>query len=282
METALGGDIMQKEILNTTEILETYVKGSQTKVTHSLRKVVLLGIMAGAFVALGAEASSVAMHNISNVGLARLVAGVVFPIGLMMIFLIGGELFTGDCLVLMGVLDKKVSVKQLIKLLVIVFFANMIGAVAIGLLVSLSGQWDYSGGGLGAFTYKLAITKSQISMVTAIISGILCNILVCGAVLMATSCGTVIGKIFAIFFSIMAFVVSGFEHCVANMYYLSAGFFASFNPSYVSKAQELYGQLPDLTMGNMVINNLVFVTIGNIIGGFLVAIIVYYVRKKEA
>lgn len=273
--------LMHKEILNTAEILETYVKGSQTKVTHSLRKVILLGVMAGAFVALGAEASSVAMHGVKDVGLSRLVAGVVFPIGLMMIFLIGGELFTGDCLVLMGVLDKKLNWKKLFKLLVLVFFANMIGAVAIGFLVSLSGQWDYSNGGLGAFTYKLAVTKSQISMTTAIVSGILCNILVCGAVLMVTSCGTVIGKIFAIFFSIMAFVISGFEHCVANMYYLSAGFFASFNPAYVSKAQELYGNLPELTMENMLFNNLLFVTIGNVIGGFLVALIIYYVRNKE-
>lgn len=281
MNSVLGGLVMHKEILNTTEILKTYVKGSQIKVTHSLRKVLLLGIMAGAFVALGAQASSVAMHGVQDVGLARLVAGIVFPIGLMMIFLIGGELFTGDCLVLMGVLDKKLNMKQLIKLLVLVFFANMIGAVVISFLVSLSGQWNYSNGALGAFTYKLAVTKSQISMMTAIASGILCNILVCGAVLMATSCGTVIGKIFAIFFSIMAFVVSGFEHCVANMYYLSAGYFASLNPAYVLKAHELYGHLPDLNIENMLFNNLLFVTIGNIVGGFLVGIIIYCVRKKE-
>ena len=272
---------MNKEVLNPKEVFETYVQNCETKTSYSLKKVWFLGMMAGAFIALGAQASSVAMHGVSNVGLARLVAGVVFPVGLMMIVLLGGELFTGDCLLLMGVLAKKIKIRKMISLLSAVFLSNLTGAVIISALVSLSGQWDYSNQALGAFTYRLAITKSHISILSALASGILCNILVCGAVLMSTSAFTVVGKIFAIFFTIMAFVVSGFEHCVANMYYLSAGFFASLNPAYVQKANELYGSLGSLNIAEMLINNLLFVTIGNIIGGFIVAAVINEVRKNK-
>ena len=238
-------------------------------------------MMAGAFIALGAVASNVAMHQIANVGVARFVAGAIFPVGLMLIIIVGGELFTGDCLVLMGVYDKKVHIGQLVKLLLIVFLANFAGAICISLLVSLSGQWDYSGGALGAFTYRLAVTKSQMSVTAALCSGILCNLMVCSAVLMALSCKSAPGKIFSVFFTIMGFVVSGFEHCVANMYYLTAGFLAGMNPSYLSKASELYGQLPELTVKNMLLGNLLWVTIGNIIGGFIIATLIYLVKENR-
>lgn len=117
----------------------------------------------------------------------------------------------------------------------------MVGAVALAYLVYLSGQYNYTSGALGAFTIKVALGKVSLSFLPALISGILCNILVCAAVLMASTAKDIAGKSLAIFFPIMAFVVSGFEHCVANMYYIPAGIFASMNPDYVAKAKELYG-----------------------------------------
>lgn len=270
---------MNKEVLSTREIVENYIQSCQLKAEYRLSKVVLLGFMAGAFIALGAQAGNVAMHSITDVGLARMAAGMVFPVGLMMIILLGGELFTGDCLLLLGVLDKKITWKKMLHLLVIVFIANFAGALFVSLLVSLSGQWDYSQLGLGAFTYKLAVTKSGITPLRAITSGILCNMLVCGAVLMAVSVKTASAKILAVFFTIMAFVVSGFEHCVANMYYLSAGFLASMQPAYVSRAQKLFALSGSLKISGT-ISNLCFVTLGNIIGGCLIAIVVYAVKKR--
>ena len=114
----------------------------------------------------------------------------------------------------------------------------MVGAVALAYLVYLSGQYNYTSGALGAFTIKVALGKVSLSFLPALISGILCNILVCAAVLMASTAKDIAGKSLAIFFPIMAFVVSGFEHCVANMYYIPAGIFASMNPDYVAKAKE--------------------------------------------
>ncbi len=270
---------MNKEVLNPKEVFETYVANSVSKLDYSRKKVFFLGIMAGAFIALGAQASSVASHGIIDVGLARLISGMVFPVGLMMIVLLGGELFTGDCLLFMGVLAHKVRFSKMLSLLAYIFIANFVGASLVSGLVSFSGQWNYSGGALGAYTLKIAVSKCQISFVGAIASGILCNIIVCVAVLMSTSALTVVGKIFAIFFSILAFVTSGFEHCVANMYYLTAGLFASFNPSYIAKANELYGEIGQLSTQG-ILWNLTLVTIGNIIGGIMIGVMINIVRQK--
>ncbi len=159
-----------------------------------------MGIMAGVCIALGAQSSNVAMHDIANVGLARLVAGCVFPVGLMMIVFIGGELFTGDCMMTMACIKKKISVAALIRTLVIVYIGNMVGAVALAYLVYLSGQYNYTSGALGAFTIKVALGKVSLSFLPALISGILCNILVCAAVLMASTAKDIAGKSLAIFF----------------------------------------------------------------------------------
>lgn len=216
------------------EVVQANMNGAVKKATTSKKKVFFMGIMAGVCIALGAQSSNVAMHDIANVGLARLVAGCVFPVGLMMIVFIGGELFTGDCMMTMACIKKKVS----------------------------------------------------LSFLPALISGILCNILVCAAVLMASTAKDIAGKSLAIFFPIMAFVVSGFEHCVANMYYIPAGIFASMNPDYVAKAKELYGitgsQIAALNWGNFFTVNLLPVTIGNIIGGgFIIGGLFFYLHGKN-
>ena len=267
-----------------SEILEGNIK---TEVNMPIFKLVLLGILAGMFIAGGAAASNVAMHNISNVGLARLVAGVIFPVGLMMIVLVGGELFTGDCLLILGIMDKKYNVLQAIKVLVIVFITNLLGSVIIAFIVYESGQFNYTDGLLGAFTIKVALSKTGLSFTNAFCSGILCNIFVCLAVLMAASSKQVSGKILGIFFPIMAFVVSGYEHCVANMYYIPAGIIAKMNDSYVAKAKDAYNftdaKLDGLNIKTFFVDNLIPVTLGNIVGGMLfVGVILYLVNHKKA
>ena len=219
------------------QIVAANMNAAAGKTRLSLLRMILLGILAGMFIAGGASASSVAMHAISNVGLARLVAGSIFPVGLMMIVLVGGELFTGDCLMIMGCVHGKFSVKSMIKVLVVVYLSNFVGSVLFAELVNLSGQYNYTNGLLGAFTIKVAIGKVNMSFGAAFASGILCNIFVCMAVLMAAAAKDIAGKIWAIFFPILAFIVSGYEHCVANMYYIPAGIFAKANPAYASVAQ---------------------------------------------
>lgn len=255
------------------QILASNMNLSKGKTLTPLYKMILLGIFAGMFIACGASASSVAMHAIPNVGVARLVAGVVFPVGLMMIVFVGGELFTGDCLMIMGCLHQKYSVWAMIRVLVIVFIANFVGSALFAALVNATTQFNYSSDLMGAFTIKVAMSKLSLSFGSAFISGILCNFFVCLAVLMASASKDISGKVWAIFFPIMAFVVSGYEHCVANMYYIPAGIFAASNEAYAAAAQEAYGysaaQLEMLTWSNMLVGNLLPVTLGNIVGGML-------------
>ena len=255
------------------QIVSANIQAAKGKTELPILRMILLGIFAGMFIACGASASSVAMHNISNVGLARLVAGCVFPIGLMMIVFVGGELFTGDCMMIMGCMHRKFSVLNMVKVLTVVWLSNFAGSVILAALVSASGQFHYSGDLLGAFTIKVAMGKLSMDFGTAFVSGILCNIFVCIAVLMAAAAKDVAGKIWAIVFPILAFVVSGYEHCVANMYYVPAGIFAASNPGYVQAAETAYGytaaQLEVLNWGSFLVKNLVPVTLGNIVGGMV-------------
>lgn len=275
--------------LTIKEVAEKYIEGCQTKIQMPTKRLIGKSIMAGMMIAMGAGISSVAAYTIPDVGLARLAAAVVFPVGLMMVILMGAELFTGDCLVAMSVFDGKQKIRNCAKLLLFVYLGNFVGAALTALFISMSGQWDYSSGMLGAYTIKVAIGKVNISFAQGIISGILCNILVCAAVLMAMCAKDITGKLLASFFVIMLFVTGGFEHCVANMYYITAGLLAECNPQYVELAKEAYGfsqeYLGTLNVENYFVKNLLPVTIGNIIGGaFCVGVPVYYLNfdKKKS
>lgn len=259
--------------LSVKESVEKYIEGCEAKVQMSTNRLFGKAVLAGAMIAFGAAASSVAAHTISDVGLARLAAAVVFPVGLMMVMLLGAELFTGDCLVAMAVLDRKQKIKSLLRILLMVYLGNFVGATLLAILISMSGQLDFSAGMLGAYTIKVAAAKVNISFVEGVVSGLLCNVLVCAAVLMAMCAKDITGKLVAIFFTIMLFVTAGFEHCVANMYYITAGIIAKGNPEYLQLAIDTYGctaqQLGKLDFANYLISNLIPVTIGNVLGGIV-------------
>lgn len=268
------------------QIVAANMNAAKGKTELPLGRMILLGIFAGMFIAGGASASSLAMHAISNVGLARLVAGTIFPVGLMMIVLVGGELFTGDCLMIMGCVHGKFSVSKMVKVLTVVYLSNLLGSLIFAGLVYASGQYNYTNGLLGAFTIKVAMGKVNLSFGAAVASGILCNIFVCMAVLMATAARDISGKIWGIFFPILTFIVSGYEHCVANMYYIPAGIFAKASSTYASLAMESYGyttlQLDSLNWANFVVKNLIPVTIGNILGGMVfVGLPLYLIHRQK-
>lgn len=263
-----------ENFLTIKEAVNKYIAGCAGKVNSSVQKLMIKSLLAGMMIAMGAAASSVAAHSVANVGMARLVAAVVFPVGLMMVILMGAELFTGDCLMIMGTASGKHTVGQLVKTLVIVYVGNFIGAALLALAIAACGQLDYSAGLLGAYTIKLALGKTGISFGKALVSGVLCNILVCAAVIMANCAKDITGKLLASFFVIMLFVTAGFEHCVANMYYITAGLVAKMNSAYVQIAMTEYGfttaDLSGLNIQNFLLGNLVPVTIGNMIGGMVV------------
>ena len=273
-------------LMNTpAEIIEANVKSGEGKGNLPLGKMILMGMLAGAFIAIGGAASNTAAHAIENVGVARTVAGAIFGVGLMLVVFMGAELFTGNCLMITSVMDKKITWAKAIRNLVVVYFSNLLGALIFDALLVYSGNLNYTSGLLGAYTIKVAIGKIALSPVQCITSGILCNILVCFAVLMAVAAKDIVGKIWAIFFPIWAFVICGFEHCVANMFYIPAGMMAKANPVYVEKAIEAYGltmeQIDGLTVMNSLVN-FIPVTIGNIIGGIIfVGLPMYLIHRKK-
>lgn len=257
----------------------------ENKIESSTIKMITLGILAGGFIAIGASSSSAAVFGIANIGLAKFLAGCIFPVGLILIVLVGGELFTGNCLLFFGVLNKKVKIWPMLKVLIIVFFSNLVGTLVVVFLVNLSGQLDFGDGALGAYVIETAYAKLNHSFVGAFSSGIMCNILVCIAVLLAGTPHDVIGQIWAIFFPTMAFVVGGFEHCVANMYYISAGLLAKYNDKYYNAALES-GMTPEqietMSINGFLVDNLLPVTLGNIIGGmFFVALPLYLINRDD-
>ena len=222
--------------VNIADVISSYSNACLKKVKSSFFYVFFKACFAGMFIGMGAAGSNVAAHNIGNVGIARLIAGTVFPVGLMMVIFMGAELFTGDCLMVMAINDKKITFLQFIRTMLFVYVGNILGGVILSVLIFCSGQLNYSSGRLGAYTIKVALCKSTLTPVQGITSGILCNILVCAAVLIAMSCKDGAGKLLASFFVILPFVTGGFEHCVANVYYLTAGLLSKCNSDYVSTA----------------------------------------------
>ena len=262
--------------LTPREIMIKQSDGSVAKAEGSIGKLFLLAMMAGAFIALGAQGSLMASFNLtsdpSTFGIGKVVMGAVFPVGLMMVVICGAELFTGNCLMIIGTLDKKIRLSGLLRNWAIVYIGNLAGSLIIVLAIAYSGLWDSGEGLLGAVTVKTAVGKCSLSFGRAVVLGIFCNFLVCLAVWMAAGSQETIGKIFAIWFCIGLFIISGFEHSVANMYFIPAGMLAAENQSYV----DMLGlDTASLTMFGFFIKNLLPVTIGNIIGGSIFVGAVY-------
>ena len=147
-----------RSLLNVpAEVVSANINAAVAKAAAKKRRIFVLGIMAGAFIAMGAQSSSLAVHNITDVGIARTLAGCIFPVGLMMIVFVGGELFTGDCMMSMACMKGRIGFGSLLRTLLIVYLGNFAGAVLIAFLVAHSGQYDYSAGALGAYTIKTAV-----------------------------------------------------------------------------------------------------------------------------
>ncbi len=266
-------------------MIENFINVCEGKIKESHQNTFLLAIFAGMFIAFGASSSNVAIHAIENPGMAKFVAGIIFPVGLMLIITVAGELFTGDCMLVLGGFDHRYNNGKAIIKLVVVYFGNLAGSLILVFLLYNCGQYQMSAGAVGAYTIKVASGKLGYTFMQCVASGILCNILVCAAVLMASRVPSVPGKIVTVFFPILAFVIGGFEHCVANMYYLPAGIAAAGNEQYVAKAIELYGLTEEaisaLTIPNMILLNLIPVTLGNILGGMVFIALPLYVLSRK-
>lgn len=272
--------------LKPNEIVDATIEAGVTKAGGSFLKLFLLAIMAGAFIAFGGEASNMATFNLisspDTFGLGKCLAGAMFGAGLMMVVLCGGELFTGNCLMFTAVIDHRITVGKMLRNWVIVYIGNFVGSVLIAYCLYESGLFGSGADMLGAMTLKIAAGKCNLTFMKAFIMGILCNMLVCLAVWLATGADSTVGKIFGIFFPIWLFVTSGFEHSVANMYYVPAGIFAKANESFCELSGVSAEALANLTWGGFALNNLVPVTLGNIVGGAIFVGLIYYLAYKKA
>ena len=270
------------QALTSPEILERVSDSSIPKASGSLWKLLILAVLAGAYIAFGAQASAMVSFNLTTnpetFGIGKMISAMVFPVGLMMVVLCGAELFTGNNLMIVGVLDKKIKISGMLRNWIIVYIGNLIGSVLIAVLINYSGLLESGGGLLGAVTVKTAVSKVSLDFGRAFVLGIMCNWLVCLAVWMATGAQTTVSKIFSIFFCIGLFVLSGFEHSVANMYFIPAGIIASGNDAFV---QLLGLDISGLTVGNFLLKNLLPVTLGNIIGGCIFVGMAYWVSNRK-
>ena len=265
--------MMSNNFLTPAEIVDYTEESGVKKALMPLNRTLLLSFLAGVFIALASVGSNIISHNIEDIGLAKYLAGLIFPTGLILVVIAGAELFTGNNLISVATLAGRVKWSKYMWNLTLVWFGNLVGSVFIALLIYLSGQLDYSDGLLGAYTIKAASIKTSLSFTQAFSSGILCNLLVCLAVWMSYAAKDIAGKSLVIFFPIWLFIASGYEHSVANMYYLSAGLMAKTDAVFLSQAGTEFGisseNLNNLTIINAFTDNLIPVTFGNLVGGAL-------------
>jgi len=244
-----------------------------------------LAILAGAFIALGAvfATNTAAGSSTLPFGVAKLLTGLVFCLGLILVVVGGAELFTGNNLIVMAWASGKVTGRALLRNWVIVYAGNFVGSFGTALLVLWSKQYTFGGGAVGETALKIAAGKTGLDFFQAMALGVLCNALVCLAVWLTFSARSTMDKIAAIIFPISAFVAAGFEHSVANMYFVPYGLLIkSFDPGFVT---ETGLELSNLTWGNFLLNNLLPVTIGNIIGGAVLVAAIYwsvFLRNRDA
>ena len=240
-------------------------------------KMFTLAMMAGAFIGLGAVFATTVSTGTSSTwpfGFNKLLVGLVFCLGLILVIVGGAELFTGNNLIVMAWASGKVTTKSLLRNWGIVYLGNFVGSIGTAILVFWSKQYTFAGGGVGASALGIATGKVGLGFFQAIALGILCNTLVCLAVWLTFSARSTIDKIAAIIFPITAFVAAGFEHSVANMYFIPIGLFIkSFDPAFTASTGVA---VENLTWSAFIVNNLLPVTIGNIIGGSVFVAAIYW------
>lgn len=240
--------------------INNYLEIAKGKVNNKYVKTLLLAIYAGIFISLAGLLSTVVSLKITNYSVAKILSGLVFPIGLILVILFKTELFTGNSLLIIPVLNKDIKIKQLLRNWLIVYIGNFLGALLITILIYNTPLKDT----ISSSIINTAHTKINYSWIEAIILGAFCNFLVCISVFLASTVKSTSEKILVIFIPIFMFIVLSFEHSIANMLYLSLGYLLEST----------------LTIKAILINNLLPVTIGNILGGLFLGVSIWFLREK--
>jgi formate transporter len=282
--------IPNQDSLLPPEIAEKTILTGINKANSSFGKLFLLAILAGMFIAIGGVFSTSVTAGTKDIipfGIIRLIAGFSFSAALMMVIIAGAELFTGNMLMVMAYFEKKATIAGIFRNWLIVYLGNFIGSILMAGLIFLGKQFTMGSGSVGLIMLSTAEAKTAYGFWQALVLGILCNFLVCIAVWMASAGKTNTDKILAIIPPISAFVAAGFEHSVANMYYIPVGLLVKgfAGDSFFSLIHKTPADFPHLTWGNFLLGNLLPVTLGNIIGGALLVGVIYwfvYLRGKQS
>lgn len=258
------------------EIAERVESIGVSKARLPLLTMAALGVVAGAFIGLGALYFTLVVSDQSlGFAVGRLLGGVAFSLGLILVVVAGAELFTGNNLLVMAWTSKRITTNELLRNWMIVFTANLVGAVGLAVIVALSNHAGMNKGAIGIQAVKIAAMKVSLPFWEAFFKGVLCNVLVCLAVWLVLAGHSVTDKVLAVIFPISAFVAAGFEHSVANMYFIPLGI--------MLKDSVAVSGIADTAELNWLgfIHNLIPVTIGNIIGGSGLVALVYYVIYRR-
>ena len=236
----------------------------------------MLGVLAGSFIGLGAlYYTLVASDSQLSVGVARVLGGVVFSLGLVLVVVAGAELFTGNNLLVMAWADRRITTAKMLRNWTLVYAANAVGAIGLAGVVYLSRHGEMSQGAVGLAYLEIAAAKTALPFAEAFFKGVLCNLLVCLALWIALAGRSVTDKMLAIVFPVSAFVAAGFEHSVANMYFIPLGIFMKSSvavPPGIDAASLDWGGFA---------GNLLPVTLGNIVGGSVMVALVYHIIYRR-
>jgi formate transporter len=265
-------DVFGSDAYSPKEIAARIETVGVTKARMALLPMCMLGMLAGAFIGLGALFFVLVRSDASlSFAVSQTLSGLVFCLGLLLVVVAGAELFTGNNLIAMAWADGQVSTAEVLRNWFWVCLANFVGAFGLALLVALSGHVQLNGGQVGQTVFRIALAKQNLSLEQAFMRGILCNVLVCLAVWMAMGGRSVMDKAVAIVFPITAFVAAGFEHSIANMYFFSLTLILQW-------LDPVWGQA--ITVSGM-LGNLLPVIVGNLVGGSVLVGLVYFVIYRQ-
>jgi formate transporter len=257
------------------------------KATRDELTLVVLGVLAGAFIAFGAMFMTVVMSGADELpwGLARLLAGIVFSLGLILVIVGGAELFTGDSLMIVACASLRITVRSLLRAWLLVYIGNIVGAIGTATLVFLAAQYGFGGGAVGRTALMIAASKAALPTVPLFFLAVLCNVLVCLAVWMSFGARSAADKVLVIVPPIAAFVAAGFEHSIANLYFLPYGLaIKTWAPAeFWLTLGHTAADYPALTVAGA-LHNIIVATVGNLIGGSLMVGAVYwfvYLRPRQ-
>ena len=269
-------------LFTAAETANNYVTAGVAKTKYSIPKMLVLGILAGLLIGFPSCVTEMATFSVTNTSMVRMISGLLFAFGLGTVILTGAELFTGNTLITMSLLDKKVTLPAMLKNWLFVYIGNFLGSMLLSAICAYFGWLSAGSNALAVSAMKMAVGKMTMPFQNAFFMGVLCNILVTIGVLMSLSGKDGTSRFLGAWVPVMFFVTCGFNHSIADMTYCMLGLFARNVTAYASAAAEAGIALDSLTWGNYFVGNLIPVTLGNILGGVAVGVTMWYAYVRKA